>query len=224
MKIFALVFLSLLLTSVPNVYGQVVENNYMNTLFLNKDQALLLPVFDTSSILNSSIDKIVLSLYVLDINSAAPNVHFTINLFDTQTKQINDGVSIFRKPQKDGYIDFELQRELFKKAAGTVDKRFLLKIVNPDTNITFAGVNDASTDPVLVIVHSEKLPHKEPESPAVKNYNFTLFSTTQFSYGSGDNIVNANNENLLSKMIWWLMGIAGSIIASYLLYRWFKIR
>lgn len=199
-KLIVLIFLSLFLILVPNTQGQVTSNYSMNTLFLNKEQALLLPIFNTSSILNSSIDKIVISLYVLNINSVTPEVNFTINLFDPQTKQIDDGVSVFKNPQKDVYIDFELPRELFEKIVGT-DKIFLLKIVNPSADITFAGVNSiAGMDPVLVIVHSEKLPHKEPGSSVVKNYNFALFSIIQSSYGHGNNIINTITQD---ENIWW---------------------
>jgi len=211
---------------IPTAQGQDF-NNSMNILYIDQSHALLLPSFDTASVLGSSIDSITLSMYVLDINQKdkVPTIHVTINPFDQSTKQADNGLSNFiPTPDKKGYMDIILPRELFETIIGT-NKRFLVKMVSSDTNIVLAGVNDAITDPRLTIVHSDDLPQKEPESPVVINYIFESINNSQIIIGDKTNNASVTNRNtregLATKLLWYFIV---PILVGLVLYYIFKVK
>lgn len=59
-------------------FTQITET--YNTYTLNKNNSLLLPQFDTASIVNSDVENIILSLYVLNMGmDENTEVQLTIN-------------------------------------------------------------------------------------------------------------------------------------------------
>lgn len=221
MKTITALFFILFLVPVSNTHGQIVDN--FNMLFLNQKQSILLPNFNTTSLLDSSIENIVLSLYVLDIKSdnEFPEVHLTINSFDPNTKQVDDGLSRILKPKKNEYSDFILPRELFEKTIST-NKRFLVKMVDTNVSLVFAGLNNSVTDPRLMIVHNKEA-HQEPNSSIVVNNNYSYQNISNSQINVGDGVINTNNsqENFWDKLFWYL---AIPILTGLILFYIFKVR
>lgn len=212
-------FFILFLVPLSNIHG-----DFMNTIFLNQNQSILLPSFNTVSLLDSSIENIILSLYVLDIksNDESPEIHLTINPFDPNTKQINDGLSRILKLKKNEYNDFVLPREIFEKIIAT-NKRLLVKLVGPNASLVFAGVNESTTDPKLTVVYSERTPIKEPSSPIIvnNNYNFQNISNSQINMKEGIITTQNSQDNFFSKIFWSLII---PILAGLILFYIFKIK
>ena len=198
------------------VYAQ--EVNTYNMYTLNKDSFLLLPHFNTSAIANSDIENIILSLYVLDIKSTERNaeMQFTVNPINLESRQKSDGVSIFRTPRVNEYFDISLPRELFKKMIGTND-RILLKVVDPDTSIAFAGINNATTDPKLTIVEAGV---RNPNIPNISLDGIGQINNSQIIINTGSGTVNSYSSDRLS---WWLTYILFplivAIVAGYLIFK-----
>jgi|GEM_PF-4348704 len=217
----AFLFLSPILTN-AQVDSSKIVSNPMNTLLLNQNQSILLPSFNTTPLLNSSIENIVLSLYVLDIklDNESPEIHITINPFDPDTKLMDDGISSVLRPKKDEFSNFVLPRELFEKIIAT-NKRLLVKTVDSNVSLIFAGVNEATTDPHLIVEHSEKIPLQEIKGPITINNYYNIISNSEIIMGGG--IINNQNsqENFLSKFLWYFIV---PVLVGLVLFYIFKIK
>lgn len=190
LKIILLFFISILTFMPMKINGQE-HNEIQSTLILDADTSIVLPYFDTSSIINSNIDSIILSLYVLDkIPDTADKIQITINTVDLNTKVVEDGLSTFVNVSRDSYIDFKLPKELFEKTIRT-QKRFLVRLISGGQKLVLQGPDVAGTsqDPKLIIVeHNYINDTKTPNQPLVKEHNYYNIQNAQFHFGEGNNV------------------------------------
>ncbi len=193
------------------------NSNNNNVLYLNSDTSIVLPYFDTSSVANSNIDAIILSLYVLDKTpEVSSRVQITINPVDLNTNNVDDGLSAFVNVSKDSYIDFKLPKELFEQTVHK-PKRFLVHLVNKDQKIVLAGPDMVGTtqDPKLIVVHTKLNENEIPDQPKIIENNYYTIENAQLHFGVGDNVGNnkigtINTSALNDIPLWlkWLVAIA----------------
>lgn len=189
LKIILLFFIPILTFMPMKINGQE-HNEIQSTLILDADTSIVLPYFDTSSIINSNIDSIILSLYVLDkIPDTADKIQITINTVDLNTKVVEDGLSTFVNVSRDSYIDFILPKELFEETIRT-QKRFLVRLVSGGQKLVLQGPDVAGTsqDPKLIVVLNDINDTKTPNQPLVKEYNYYNIQNAQFHFGEGNNV------------------------------------
>lgn len=128
----------------------------MEKIILNKKTSIVLPLFDTTSILGSKVNKIILSLYLLNAESLPllKKIHLTINPFNPDTREVKNGVSVLFRPKVNAYNDFLLPRELFEKMVSS-NELLLLRMVDVRTTLVFAGpdIVGTSQDPQLTFEH-----------------------------------------------------------------------
>ncbi len=225
---FVMVLLMFLMTAnTASAQDNIEESGW---LILDRDRSIVLPNFDTSSIVGSNIEEIVLSLYLLERTpKSSEQVQITINPFDPSTKQAENGLSAFIQPNVGGYVDFRLPIELFEKVLGS-DQRFLVKIVEPNQKLIFAGPDIAGTteDPRLTIVHGEPGATQPLEQlPVIVNNNYINIENSQVHFGPGDNIgrdkflsakdaQSSSKQNILNNP--WVIGIGVGLIVMLLGY------
>lgn len=189
-------------------------------LVLDSETSIILPFFDTSPILEDSINSIVLSLFVLEKTpDTKEKVHITINPIDLSTRKVDDGFSSFVDITKGQYADFELPKELFEKVVKT-NKRFLLHLVGKNQRITFQGADAVGTsrDPVLIINHDSAKDITSDE--LLKEYNYYNFNNSQIIFGNGDNIkgdkiIDNPDVPLWLKYVLAIIGILGFLLTAY---------
>ncbi|OGZ70258.1 MAG: hypothetical protein A2904_01165 [Candidatus Staskawiczbacteria bacterium RIFCSPLOWO2_01_FULL_33_9] len=201
---------------------KLVSSKNYGYLILDRANSIILPYFDTSSIIGKSIKAIKLSLWVLDIKPKFPEkVQITINLFNPLTNEIKDGLSAFIYPKDGNYVSFNLPLELFEKAVGT-NNRFLIKIVDTVPKIVFAGPNQSGTtnDPKLNIEYSENtipIPLPLEFFKIIGN-----IQNLQINYGGGNNMAtnqDSKKENIFDKFFWkFLIPVAVVVVGAYLIY------
>jgi hypothetical protein len=203
---------------------------HVRRLILNRRNSIVLPSFDTSSIIGSETNEIILSLFLLEINRPTDKVHVTINPFNPNTKIAEDGLSTFLELKRNGYIDFRLPNELFKKIVGT-SKRLLLRLVDPDVELVFTGPDSTGTteEPKLTIVSSDRISNvSHPQGLIVSDLSFFNVENAQIHFGSGDNIGHdkgANDkEGFWSRSLWpFIIAVIAPIIVALILYHIFGI-
>src|SRR3989344_6500058 len=195
-------------------------------LVLNKENSIVLPNFDTSSISEADVTQIILSLYGLDKKPKSDRrLQITINPFNIVTKEARDGSSVFIQPSIGQYVDFKLPMELFKRIIGT-QERLLIRIVDQDQEIVFAGPNIAGTthDPRLTITYNPDI--LPPNIGSIMGNDFVNISNSKIifnvHYGPGDNVGGDKNvgnaESFLSKFLWqFIMVIIGTIVGGLII-------
>ena len=226
-KIALLTFLSFILILMPTTTSARENSGDQGVLFLDPNTSLVLPYFDTSSIANSNIDSITLSLYVLDkIPDASSQIHITINPVDLNTNQVGDGLSTFVDVSKDSYVDFRLPRELFEQTLRT-SKRLLVRLVSKDQKIVLKGPDEVGTtlDPRLTVEHSELNEKEVLDQPQIVENNYYNIENSKLTFIEGDNNITdsqitVNNDG---GFLWWLeyliLPLIVALIARYLIYR-----
>lgn len=194
------------------------ESNKSSVLFLDNSTSLVLPYFDTSSIADSNISSIILSLYVIDINPDVPSkLQITINPINLDTMTVGDGLSAFVDAKKDDYVNFELPKELFEQTVRT-QNRFIIRLVSKGS-LTLQGSDEVGTvqDPRLTVVHGDIKSTESPDQPRIIENNYFNIEKVQYHFGSGDNVGNNKNVLLPDKSFWGsLLGqiIIGLIVAT----------
>ena len=169
-------------------------------LVLDYENSILLPTFDTISILkNKSILKITVRLFLLETNNEN-NIHITINPFDLNTSMVDDGLSSHITPIPKNYIDFHLPRELFEEMVGST-KRLMIRSVDKDVRLVFSGsdVTGTSNDPSLVVTYFDNINiDPQPLSSLVKDYKFIniRIDNSQIHFGLGNNLPNQDTGQI----------------------------
>ncbi len=166
-------------------------------LYLDSENSLVLPYFDTTSIANSNIENIVLSLYVIEKTPVTLNsVQITINSLDLNTNKITDGLSTFADIDSQKYIDFVLPKELFKETIGS-PKRFLVRLVDKNQSLILQGADSqglgTAHDPMLVVVQGPE-ENKTPDVSPIIEYKFYNILDSQVHFGAGDNVAQNKIE------------------------------
>ncbi len=204
------------------IYPNSKIGSIKSSLFLDFQNAILLPVFDTASIIaDENIQNITLSLFVKETNSTG-SIHVTINPFDLNTGYIQDGLSSYISPKIGGYVDFKLPRELFEKTIKSTN-RLLIKMVDSDKKIEFIGPDIVGTshDPKLVVVYIKPLKASNSNinfSPIEKMDfgNITIGNNSKVIIGN-NNIITDSSKSLLKKiLIEVFILLVGSVILYFL--------
>ncbi len=173
-------------------------------LILDLNTSIVLPNFDTSSIIRDRVKEIVLSLFLLTRESElGGKILITINPFDPVTKLVENGLSAMIDPVTDSFIDFHLPRELFEKIVGT-NKRLLIKLSNRNERLVFAGPEMSGTvkDPRLLIVYSNIAPQTQDAVPThTINYIIGEMIYSQQYFGKGSKFAVGENQGLLTSLI-----------------------
>jgi hypothetical protein len=183
--VFNLLFFFILIYSTGSYGGN------MEKLILNKDMSIVLPQFDTSGISENHIENITLHLYLSDFSSQTRKrkIHLTINLFNEEKKDFEDGISVFIEPKINTYIGFSLPKELFQKMLVS-QSRLLISMIDKNAQMIFEGPESTGVgkDPYLDVTASSG----EEVSPKnyIVNYNFYNVNNSQIHYGKGNNISN----------------------------------
>ena len=187
---------------------RIVNEKSYGYLVLDKENSIVLPYFDTSIISREKISEIILSLFVVDRKSKSDNpIQITVNPFNPESGDVEDGLSTFINPRIGYYTDFHLQKDSFEKILGT-KKRLLIKLVNDDSKIVFSGIDDTGTsnDPKLVITSEGGIePSQIPVSLQEVFNNLGSINNSQLNFGPGNNIININHgpkEGFWSKFFW----------------------
>ena len=185
-----------------------------NQLLLDSSTSIILPAFDTSSIIRAGVSKIVLSIYLKKINKTESRVHVTINPINEGGHVIGDGLPAELVPKINSYINLDLPVSLFEGAIGS-QVRLLIKLVSPNVSMVFEGPDKAGTtnDPKLLVVYSDPLEDGRFQrgSPPMNNFITNNFygniSNSQINSGVGEMLqVNHSSENkLISKIFWFLI-------------------
>lgn len=191
---------------------------------VSSENSLLLPRFDTSAIVNSDVTNIILSLYVLGVsNPENSELQLTVNRVDLKNRSKFDGISIFRIPEVNEYLDISLPRELFERMMGK-DERLLLQLVDPTTSVTFAGINDATTDPKLTI---ETADVETPRAPSISLEGIGEIKNSTIIFNTGNGTVKIEK---VDDKPWWLtymiFPLVVALIAAFLIHKfgWNKIQ
>lgn len=201
-------------------------------LYLDSDTSIVLPYFDTSSIVNSNIQAITLSLYVLNKTPNEPSrVQITINPIDLNSNLVGDGLSSFINVNKDSYIDFRLPKELFERSIQT-PKRFLVRLFTKDQRLVLKEPDSAGTvlDPRLVVEHSELLKNESLDTPNIIENNYYNITNSKLTFVEGNNTEIANNSNSdiavnnnKDGLPWWvvyiILPIVVGLILAFLIYK-----
>lgn len=203
-----------------NVWSDETDSKH---LLLNRETSIILPTFDTTSIIHGGISKIVLSLYLKKIDKNESNIHVTINPVDEKGHTIDDGLSTHLEPKVGRYINLDLPVSLFKKAVGS-RTRFLLKLVGPDVSMEFDGPDRKGTtnDPKLQVVYVSETSVTRSHniySPIINNY-FANIENSQVNLGNGDFTQNNYHpdNNFINGLFWKLIiPILVIVIAAYIL-------
>lgn len=178
-------------------------------LILDSETSIVLPYFDTSSIVNSNIESITLSLFVLEKTPRGlTKTRIMINPVDLNTGETKDGLSTFVSVEKGNYIDFRLPKELFEQTIKT-QKRLLVGLVSKGQRLVLAGPDAIGTtqDPIMTIEHGKLIESEYPDEPRIKENEYYNIKSAQFHFGSGDNItgdkINTQNNKKWHE-IWWI--------------------
>jgi len=181
-------------------------------LILDSDTSIVLPYFDTSPILNDSINLIFLSLFVIEKDpDVEEEIQITINPIDLNTKKVDDGLSTRVRVKKGEYVDFKLPKELFEKTIKN-GQRFLIHLVTKNRRIIFQGANAIGTthDPKLIINHDSSLEVRTDD--IIKEYNYYNITNSQIIFGdnntvSRDSISHPINEKDIPLWLKWVLAV-----------------
>jgi len=135
-------------------------------LYLDKDQSIVLPYFDTRSIQGQEISSMFLKLYLLETNAQGRTIQLTINPYNSDTGEARAGLSIFISPQINQYTRIELPKELFTDFLHS-NEVFLIRLVDEDARLVFASaeIRGSTKDPILEIAHSNPSEKSTQASP-----------------------------------------------------------
>lgn len=203
--------------------------NSISTLVLDEDNSIVLPYFDTSSIVNSNIESITLSLHVLDkIPKRTERLQITINPVDLSTNLVGDGLSTFVNVGRGNYVDFRLPRELFEQTVRT-QKRLLVHLVGGGKKLILSGPDETgiAQDPKMIIEYSEKANEENLDQPRIAENQYYNIKNSQLHFGTGDNIGGHKIEKYLqeSNKLWHekplgmlIITVVAGLIIAFLVY------
>ena|SRR3989344_2999428 len=132
---------------------EIVNANNAALFSITKTKGAFLS-FDISSVPHDDEKyNIIFSLFLEYKNDAGEISEFLIYPVDVASRQIgNSGLAVKTKTQKDNFVNFVLPLDLFDK---TTDKFGVVIFTSQNSNFLFAGADESTRSPKLVIEHKE---------------------------------------------------------------------